>query len=177
MKYLACIAAALSCVAAPAVAEVTRSETGGFASRNSVTVAADREMTWAMLVQPEEWWTHSWSNDSANLSLDPRAGGCFCEVIPHPDGGPDGSAEHGRVVMAMPGAILRIVGSLGPLQGEGLSGTLTVTLDEAEGGTAITWDYVIGGQWRMPPEQMAQVVDGVQAEFLGALANALGGPV
>lgn len=178
MKYLAIAAvAAWGCAAVPASAEVVRSETGGFASSNTVVVAADRTATWAMLVQPDQWWTHSWSNNSANLSLDPQAGGCFCEVIPDPAGGPAGSAEHARVVMAMPGKTLRMVGSLGPLQAEGLAGTLTVTLSEVEQGTAIRWDYVIGGQWRLPADQMAPVVDGVQAEFLGALAEALGGAV
>lgn len=178
MKYLAIASvAALGCAAVPASAEVVRSETGGFASSNSVVVGADRAATWAMLVEPQMWWTHSWSNNSANLSLDPRAGGCFCEVIPNPEGGAPGSAQHARVVMVMPQSTLRMVGSFGPPQSEGLAGTLTVTLSEVEQGTAIRWDYVIGGQWRMSAEQMAPVVDRVQAEFLGALADALGGPV
>lgn len=168
---------ALALVAAPAQAEIIDSSAGGFASSNRAVVAASVDETWAMLLQPELWWSHTWSDDSANLSLDARAGGCFCESVPMPAGGEPGSVEHMRVVMVLPRSTLRMAGALGPLQAEGVSGTLTVTLNEAGEGTLIAWDYVIGGQWRMPPEMLAGVVDGVQQEFLGGLVAALGGPV
>lgn len=171
------VAGILAATAFPASAEVVPSSTGGFASSYSVIVAAGREAVWDMLIEPRKWWTHSWSDNSANLSLDPQAGGCFCEIIPGIDGGAPGSAEHARVVMALPGSTLRMVGSLGPLQSEGLAGTLTVTLTEVDEGTRIDWDYVIGGQSRFGLDQIAPVVDGVQAEFLGGLVEALGGPV
>lgn len=161
----------------PASAEVVASSAGGFASSHSVIVAADRGVVWAKLVSPQEWWTHSWSGNSANLTLDPNAGGCFCETIPAPDGGAPGSAEHARVVMVLPHSKLRMVGALGPLQSEGVAGTLTVTLTEVDAGTRIEWDYVLGGQSRFSLEQIAPVVDNVQAEFLGGLVEALGGPV
>lgn len=175
MRYVFAAAAAIG-AAVPASAEVVPSQTGGFTSSNSAIVAADRAAVWTMLVEPQFWWTHNWSGDSANLSLDPRAGGCFCEVIPNPEGGSPGSAEHARVVMAMPNSTLRMVGALGPLQSEGLAGTLTVSLADAEEGTEIRWDYVIGGQSRLPLDELAPVVDAVQAEFLNALADAIGGP-
>ncbi|GAA0276255.1 SRPBCC family protein [Alteraurantiacibacter aestuarii] len=168
---LAAIAAA-----SPASADIVPSAGGGFASSNQAVVSADLATTWSMLVEPQNWWTHSWSGNSANLSLDPRAGGCFCEVIPAQDDRAPGSAEHMRVVMVMPGSTLRMVGALGPLQAEGLSGTLTVTLADTGEGTLITWDYVVGGQSRQSLEALAPVVDRVQAEFLGGLVAALGGP-
>ncbi|TIX50419.1 SRPBCC family protein [Alteraurantiacibacter aquimixticola] len=172
------LAAALpASFATSATAEVVPSETGGFASTHTAVVAADPAATWAMLIEPQHWWSHSWSDNSANMSLNPVAGGCFCEVIPDPAGGAPGSAEHARVVMVMPGRTLRMVGALGPLQSEGLAGTLTVTLAEVDAGTQITWDYVIGGQSRLPLGELAPVVDSVQAEFLGGLVEALGGAV
>ena len=157
----------------PAAAEVVESASGGFATHDEVIVSADRSTVWQELVQPENWWSHTWSDDSSNLRLDPVAGGCFCETIPVQGDWPDGSVEHMRVIMAIPGSILRMSGSLGPLQSEGLIGTLTVTLDDAGEGTRIKWDYVTGGDARFAPSQLAPVVDGVQSEFLAALVARL----
>ncbi len=161
----------------PAAAEVVESTSGGFATHDSAVVAADRQAVWEELVHPENWWSHTWSDDSANLSLDPVAGGCFCETIPAPGDWPNGSVEHMRVIMVMPGSTLRMSGSLGPLQAEGLAGTLTVTLEDAAEGTRINWDYIVGGEARFPAAQFATVVDGVQSEFLDGLVQRLGGPV
>lgn len=161
---------------APASAEIIESHAGGFASRNSAIVAASRAHVWAMLIRPEAWWSHTFSGAPANLSLEPRAGGCFCEALPATDGASEaGSAEHMRVVLVQPGAMLRMTGALGPLQAEGLAGTLTVTLSDAEGGTRIDWDYVVGGQWRFAPGELEPAVDNVQREFLDGLVKALGG--
>jgi hypothetical protein len=178
MKYaIAMIAAATAATVAPAPAqaEIVESAHGGMASSHSLVVAADREAVWRELVHPEGWWSHSWSDNPANLHLDPQAGGCFCETVPAANGWPAGSVEHMRVIMVMPGSILRLAGSLGPLQSEGIVGTLTVTLAEEGGGTRITWDYIFGGEARFAVEQLGPLVDGVQAEFLGGLAARLGG--
>ncbi len=162
---------------APASAEVVETASGGFATHDSAVVAADRQAVWEALVHPQQWWSHSWSDDSANLTLEPVAGGCFCETIPAQGSWPAGSVEHMRVIMVIPGSVLRMSGSLGPLQAEGLAGTLTVTLEDAGEGTRISWDYITGGEARYPPAQFAPVVDGVQSEFLGALVDRLGGSV
>jgi hypothetical protein len=69
-----------------------------------------------------------------------RAGGCFCERLK--DGG---SVQHLQVVYAAPGKGLRLRGALGPLQMEGVDGTLAWTLKPAEGGTSVTQSYAVGG--------------------------------
>lgn len=177
MKYAIGTAALLGVVAAPTHAEIVESAHGGFASTHSVVVSADRATVWQELVHPENWWSHTWSDNSANLQLNAQAGGCFCETLPPSADWPAGSVEHMRVIMVMPGSTLRMAGSLGPLQSEGLTGTLTVTLADEGEGTRITWDYITGGEARFPVEQFGPVVDGVQAEFLGGLVEQLGGPV
>ena len=171
----AIVAAALGVAAMPVHAETVDSVGGGFASQHAAVVAADRARVWEELLHPQRWWSHTWSNESANLHLDPQAGGCLCETLPAEGDWPAGSVEHMRVVFVQPGRTLRMSGSLGPLQAEGLVGTLTVTLEEVDGGTRIGWTYVTGGQARFDPASLAAVVDGVQAEFLGGLVDRLGG--
>lgn len=170
------VAAGLALPLSPASAELVESTHGGFATRDVAVVAADRHRVWNALVHPENWWSHTWSGDSGNLRLDAHAGGCFCETIPAADGWPAGSVEHMRVLTVMPGSTLRMAGSLGPLQAEGLTGTLTVTLEDVDHGTRISWEYITGGEARFDPGQFGAVVDAVQSEFLGALVQSLGGP-
>ena len=176
-SIIAAGAGLLTLAATSAHAEIVESANGGFASQHSVLVAADVETVWNELVHPENWWSHTWSGDSANLSLELRGGGCFCETIPGQGGLPDGSVEHMRVLAVFPHRMLRLGGALGPLQSEALSGALTITLREDALGTEISWHYVTGGQSRMDMEQMAPVVDRVQAEFLGKRAERLGGDI
>lgn len=46
------------------------------------------------------------------MQLEPRAGGCWCKTW-----GDGASARRGRVLLAQPGAVLRLHAWLGPLQG------------------------------------------------------------
>ena len=121
MRRLLLLLALIS--AAPAAAEVKGQNASGFTAAGSASIDAAPEKVWAALVQPSRWWNaeHSWSGYAANLSLDPRAGGCFCEALPN-----GGSVEHMRVIYAAPARQLRMAGALGPMQGEGLAATLTV---------------------------------------------------
>lgn len=157
---------ALLLVATPAAAEVTTSDQG-FIVTNSAVVAAPPAAVWAALVQPSRYWNpaHSYSGNSANMSLDPRAGGCFCETLP--DGG---SVEHLRVTMVQPNRLLRLSGALGPLGSEGLAGGLTWQLEAADGGTRLTQRYVVGGNMRFERATIAPAVDGVLREQLERLA-------
>ncbi|QLC26240.1 SRPBCC family protein [Parasphingopyxis algicola] len=160
--------AAAFCFAVPAAAgaEVTLSDTGFTASNNAMVAAAPDEV-WAVLIEPSRYWNpdHSWGGDAAAFSLDPVAGGCFCEALPN-----NGSAEHMRVVMVQPGQTLRLAGALGPLQGEGLAGALTWQLEPVDGGTRITQTYSVGGHMQFDRETFAPIVDGVVREQLDRLA-------
>lgn len=166
--------AASSLTAGSARAEVTASSDSGFVVSGAADLpAVARAQVWAALIRPQDWWSgaHSWSGDAANLSLQPVAGGCFCEVL---SGDPAGSVEHMRVVHARPDATLVMRGSLGPLQGEALTGVLTLTLEPlGEGGTKLSWTYVVGGYARFALADMAGPVDGVIAEQMNRLAARL----
>ncbi|MBX3561315.1 MAG: SRPBCC family protein [Sphingomonas sp.] len=165
---IAILTAALA-LAAPAAGEVKSVSAAGFEVENRVTVPAPPAEAYAALARIGQWWPsdHSWSGAAANMTLDPRAGGCFCEALP----GSGGSVEHGRVVFAQPGQMLRLNAALGPLQGEAVTGTLTFAFAPAEGGgTEIVMNYLVGGLIRGPgPEGFAPIVDRVTALQLDGL--------
>lgn len=170
----------LALMAQPAVAEVIKQDDSGFVTRDVTEVKADTKTSWLALISPAKWWNkaHTWSADSANLTLRPQAGGCFCERIPEvPDSlriTLEGSVEHMRVLQAYPERALRMSGGLGPLQSEAVTGVLTIVLSETEQGTRIVWEYVVGGYMRYETPVIAKAVDGVMSQQLNGLADLLG---
>ena len=171
MKMPAGLVALVVVLPAPAAAEVVASTATGFATRNVATVAAPPHEVWDALVKPARYWNpqHSWSGDAGNFTLDPRAGGCFCEALPKSGG----SVKHAEVIYADPGTQLRMSGAFGPLQSEALTGMLTVKLTAADGGTQIEWSYLVGGYASFDLAGIAPAVDGVMAEQLIRLAGLL----
>ena len=171
MRLAPFAAALLACHPQSALAEVKSATPHGFSLEAKATVAASPAEAYRMLGRIGEWWdpAHSYSGKGANLSLALNAGGCFCEKVP-----PGGTVEHMRVVQARPGAMLRLHGGLGPLQGEGAAGSLTWALRKVPEGTEITQTYVVGGYIRMGAEKLAPMVDGVMSQQLDRLARALG---
>lgn len=179
MRALAAAVLAFAC-GVPAAAEVTRATDDSFVSRHEAVVRATPKEVWLALISPAGWWqsSHTWSGEAKNLTLTPQAGGCFCERIPEVDE-PDrftleGSVEHMRVVQAYPEQALRMVGSLGPLQSEPVTGILTIAISKVEAGTRIVWEYNVGGSMRYEVPVIAKAVDGVMGAQLGSLAKRLG---
>lgn len=114
---------------------------------------------------------HSYSGNAANLSLQLRAGGCFCETLPQAHG-EAGSVEHARVIYALPGKQLRLSGALGPLQAEAVTGTLNFDITPHARGARVTLTYVAGGYLRGGGAAIAPVVDKVLGEQLESLKHA-----
>lgn len=159
-----------------AAAKVVDQGDAGFTVAHTAQVAASPADVWKMLRMPESWWSkeHSWSGDAANFWLDSQAGGCFCEKLPDTGAGV-GSVQHARVLFSKPGQLLRLSGAFGPLQGEALSGTLTIQIKETPTGSALRFDYVVGGYTRFKVADIAPAVDKVIGEQLLGLTAALGG--
>lgn len=166
-----------------ASAKVAEVSDRGFIVRHAAEVPGGVDEVWALLLKPAQWWDseHTWSGDAANLSIEPRAGGCFCEVLPNvtsPRASPRGGVEHLRVVYIERPRVLRMTGALGPLQAEAVNGTLTVQIKpvaSASDKTQILLEYVVGGYARTPFPQLAPGVDGMLGEQLRRLAAKLGG--
>jgi uncharacterized protein YndB with AHSA1/START domain len=160
--------------AAPASAKVIDQSDIGFTVAHTAQVAASPEDVWKMLRLPDKWWSkeHSWSGDAANFWLDSQAGGCFCEKLP---GTVPGSVQHARIIFAQPNQMMRLSGAFGPLQGEAVTGTLTIQIKPTATGSAIRFDYVVGGYMRFKVADVAPAVDKVLGEQIIGLAKALGG--
>ena len=156
----------LAMLAAPQVeAEVIAAAEHGFISAHEVVLPANPIRSWqALTAEIASWWdpAHSHSGDASSFSLQPEAGGCFCEALP--DGG---SVMHMQVVYAAPGQLLRLTGGLGPLQEMGVTGAMTFSLQTTtEGSTLLRYRYVVSGY---APEGLAGLAEPVDAVQLGQL--------
>jgi len=161
------MAALAAAIAAPASAEVVDASDAGFTSRHVLIVTAPPAKVWDALVHPDRWWeaAHSYSGDSASLSLDPRPGGCWCEKIP------GGGVEHMRVIHVDAERMLRMAGGLGPLQAMPVSGVMTVTLEARGAGTEIVATYSVAGPRLAPLAAPVDKVLGAQWLRLKAAAE------
>ena len=163
---IAVVAACLFLMPRPSAGEVVDRAANGFTVRSEVTVMAGPDASYAALARVAEWWdaAHTWSGSAGNLRLEAKAGGCFCESLPN-----GGSVEHAVVVYAAPGQMLRVRGSLGPLQATALSGSLTWQFERAGDATKIILTYAVGGYFPGGADALAGPVDGVMSLQLGRL--------
>lgn len=162
--------AALALVPNLSSAEVKQAAADALLIEHRFRLPVAPDEAWTALIHPERYWPddHTWSGDARHMSLVPEAGGCFCERW---DGG---SAEHGRVVMALPGKLLRFRGSLGPFQDMAVAGVLTVALAAMDSGTEAVVTYRLSGDPSHRLADFAPVVDqvvGLQFGGFAALAS------
>jgi uncharacterized protein YndB with AHSA1/START domain len=167
LGLLALLAAAS--VHAPVHAEVMASAPGGFAVKENFQTAATPARVWAVLVTPARWWDseHTWSGSAANLTLEARAGGCWCETLP--DGG---SAQHMAVDFVEPGRTLRMRGTLGPLGALAVTGVMGVSIEPDGAGSSVTLTYLVGGYIPVDIQSIAPSVDTVLAAQMARLKAA-----
>jgi hypothetical protein len=139
-------------------ADVLSSSESGFALRNDALIAAKPPQVYASLLQIGSWWdsAHTYSGDSRNMSLDARAGGCFCERLAD-----QGSVQHMTLVFAAPGKELRMSGGLGPLQVLGVAGSLIWKLAADGNGSRLELTYSVGGYRAGGLGELAAPVDAV----------------
>ena len=155
--------------ALPALAEVKDSSANGFTITSSFTTSAAPAEVYRKIVGVSDWWSpsHTYSGDAHNLSLDARAGGCWCEKVPKMGG----SVMHMQVATALPNALLVVTGGLGPLQQMGVSGAMTFKLTPANGGTKVEFTYSASGYSPQGLNTIAPIVDKVLMEAVERLHN------
>ncbi|XOV86300.1 MAG: SRPBCC domain-containing protein [Pseudomonadota bacterium] len=114
---------------------------------------------YAQFLRVNEWWdgNHSWFGRAEGFSIDPRAGGCFCEVAG------ERSHLHMTVSHVDPGVEVRMIGGLGPLQDLALQGAMVWRFEALpEGGTRIIHSYRVSGYLKDGLTGLAPAVDSVQ---------------
>jgi hypothetical protein len=124
-------------------AAVIDSTVNAFTVRYSDTVALATGKLYAVFTDKiGDWWDpdHTYSGKASNLTIQPFAGGCFCEKLES-----GGSIQHMTVLYAAPGSTFRMQGGLGPLQQFPVIGIMTLELKAIEKQTQVTLTYAVGG--------------------------------
>ncbi|HEY3813268.1 MAG TPA: SRPBCC domain-containing protein [Caulobacteraceae bacterium] len=147
-------------------ADVIDAQANGFQVKEQVEVKAAPDKVWAALITPGRWWNsgHTFSHNAANLTLEPKLGGCFCERLPN-----GGGAQHLEVIYVEPGKALHLRGAFGPLSTQGVAGAWTILLAPDGTGTKVTWIYIMGGYTTGGLTNLAAPVDAVLTEQLTRL--------
>jgi uncharacterized protein YndB with AHSA1/START domain len=158
----------LATLSTSANADVIAASSSHYALRHEAVSPLAPEVLWNRLVHPETWWSpeHSYSGDSANLSLDLRPGGLWKEEW---DGG---SVAHGAVLYVNPGEQLRLAAPFGPLQSMAVNVVWTITILPEGTGSKVTFDEVANGSDASNLDKIAGAVDGVKAEAMRRLIAA-----
>lgn len=109
-----------------ALADIKDSAANGFTITSSFTAKGSPAEVYRKIASVGDWWNseHTYSGDAHNLTLDARAGGCWCEKLAKSGG----TVRHMQVETAWPGTLLVLSGGLGPLQQLGVSGAMTFKL-------------------------------------------------
>jgi uncharacterized protein YndB with AHSA1/START domain len=142
--------------------DVVDRSASGFTVKTTATVAAAPQRVYQDLLNVGAWWdkAHTYSGDAKNMTLAAQPGGCFCEKYA------GGAIEHGRVVNVSPDRLLRLSGSLGPLQEMAVTGTMTWAIEPAKqgSGSTLTMTYAAGGYAPGGLDKLADIVDMVLAQ-------------
>jgi pimeloyl-ACP methyl ester carboxylesterase len=169
---LAAAAIALALLAAgPAAATVTSATPSSFLLTYKGDVKSEPAGTFTTVLAIGSWWSkgHTYSGSAAALTIEPRAGGCFCERWNR------NSVEHGRVIFLEANRLLRLQTSLGPLQDLAVNGILTFKVDAAPEGSLVTLTYRVRGSPDAGLDKLAPVVDKVMAEQFSRLVDTANG--
>jgi len=148
-------------------AKVVSQSNTGFVVVHEVGVALDPKAAYDAFVKVGSWWNgdHSYSGDAKNISIDAKAGGCWCETLPN-----GGSVRHMTVVNANPGVMLVFSGGLGPLQFMGVAGSMTIKFKAQGKGAHVIVTYAVGGYDADDFKDISAGVDSVLGEQIKRFA-------
>lgn len=157
-----------SAVSIPARAAVSDSSAYGFSVVESAHISAPPNKVYTSLITPSQWWSskHTFSKDAGNLTLAATAGGCWCEKTAN-----GGSVQHLVFVNVAPDKTLVMRGALGPLQGLGVDGAMTISLKATPDGTDLSLTYNVGGYLKGDLASWATPVDTVLGEQVARLKS------
>lgn len=147
------------CVRSAETPGVRPSDTGAFVIERSVTLPGTTGEIWRVVTGDiSAWWDHHVSEDPHRFYIEPKPGGCFCEIF---DESGDGVA-HATVTLARRPTTLRFVGPLG-LMGNALHMVTTYRLESRGDSTRLQVEIHGSGEVR---EGWPEAVDGAWTHFL-----------
>jgi len=161
--------AAVILAPAYAKADVVDSAANGFTLKITLTVQSTPADVYKHLVHSVgEWWSsaHTYSGDAHNLSIDDKAGGCFCEKLAN-----GGGVQHMVVANVLPGERLVLRGALGPFQSMGTEGSMSIALSKDPAGTKMEVTFAVGGYMAGGMDKLAAPVNGVLTDQFTRLKN------
>jgi len=151
----------------PAKAEIISATSDHYHLKQKGVSSLSPAELWARLIEPKNWWhpDHTYSGDAAKLSFTPIAGGAWREDWE------GGSIVHGTVLMAQPNKALRLEAPFGPLQQMAVNvvWTITITPNEATGGSTVTFDETANGTAASKLNALAPAVDRVKTDAMERL--------
>ncbi len=152
--------AGLLAAAGAAQAETSGVSPSGFIVTIRREVRATPQQVFDAFGRIDQWWNgeHTFSGSAANLSLGMTAGDCFCERWN------GNSVMHAQVIYVAKGSVVRMRGSLGPLQDLAVTGVLTFATGAADGKTILKFVYRVSGSPDAALDKLAGPVDGVMNE-------------
>jgi len=151
-------------------ADVINSSEHGFELRIEKTVNSDPMTIYRQFIRIGEWWDpeHTFFGKARKLSIEPRAGGCFCEKSA------DREVLHMTVSYVDPGKEIHMIGGLGPLQMMGVHGGWSWQFEALpENRTNIILNYQVVGFLPGGLDSLAKVVNGVQENQVERLVSAV----
>lgn len=151
------------------LADVTSKGDTGFTLVISGEVKATPAAAYDQFIRIGEWWLegHTWYGRSENLFIEPKAGGCFCEISG------DNQVLHMLVSFVQPGVELKMIGGLGSLQMMGIHGGMSWRFEPISDGTRIIQTYNVTGYAPGGLRDLAGIIDSIQTRQLNALVNKL----
>lgn len=155
-------------VATPAAAEVKSASPSSFSLEHRASVRLPPAQLFARFGRVGSWWDpqHSYSGQAGNLTMEMKAGGCFCERLPN-----GGGIEHLRVVYVEPGKRIVLTGALGPLLFEAVHGVMDVQIKPSASGSDLVLTYKAAGFAGGGADKVAPAVDRVLGEQVQRLAT------
>ena len=155
-------------LASPGLADVVDATPDSFTVQTVYEVEASPTQVYQAFVgNIGSWWhpDHTFSGEARNMSIDAAPSGCLCEKLPA------GGIRHLTVVYVEAGKMIRLVGGLGPLQAEAVSGSMTWSFEPQDGGTQLSVTYKVSGSAGSKLDEWAPAVDGVLSQAAGRLVR------
>ncbi|MBD3668144.1 MAG: SRPBCC domain-containing protein [Kangiella sp.] len=157
-------------VTVPAQAEVTEVSEQHFTISIETTLKAPSDQAYQQFLQIGDWWqdSHTWFGDASTMSIEPKAGGCFCER------NGDKQALHMTIAHVNPGISVQMIGGLGPLQSLAVNGHMLWKFESTEdGNTTLTLTYRVTGFINQNTEDWSKAVNGVLQQQVDSLSKLL----